>query len=450
MTRRIAGRPATAPGPGMFAMVASFPMVGIDTLAYLRRTVARYGDVVQFPVPDPPTYLINNAGLARQVLLVQDQDFDKDTLQYQALAMVTGDGLLAATHEPWRAQRPVVQPAFHRSVHDRLIATTGASVRRLIERWDQAPQGSVVDVDHAMMRVGLEVVGEHLFDADLVREAPRLGAATLDALESVIATVRPPWSFLAGLPLPVHRRAARAMAELDAAVADLVGAHRGRDAQDLLGLLLAAYPDDPRMVRNQIITFLVAGHETVASALTWCLGLLAHHPQEQERVAEEADRVLGGGLAAPGHLAELVYARASFDEALRLYPPAWIITRTAKRDLHLGGRDIAPGSLVIISPWLLHRDPVRWPLPDAFLPERFSGRPGASARAATTRTEYLPFGAGQRLCIGRDFALLEAAAVIAPLLQRYRLAPVLPTLPKVEPLVTLRPAGGLPLRIARR
>lgn len=445
--------PATAPGPSGPQMLAAFPSVGRDTLAFLRRTKARYGKVVQFPVPDPPTFLIDDAHIARQVLMAYDADFGKDTVQYRALAMVTGDGLLAADHQLWRQQRPVVQPAFHRRVADRLVADTCAAVQRLIDRWELAPDGSVVDADHAMMRVGLEVVGEHLFDADLVRDAPRLAAATLRALDTVIASVRPPWSALQGLPTPVQRRYRGAMAELDAAVTDLVAARRDRPApaaDDLLGLLLAAYPDDPATVRNQIITFLVAGHETVASALTWALGLLAHHPLELRLVQQEADDVLGGRLPVLVDYDRLAVARAAFDEALRLYPPAWIITRSASRPMVLGGRAVPAGSLLIISPWLLHRDPVRWPLPDRFLPQRFAGRPGSVAKAATTRAEYLPFGTGQRLCIGRDFALLEATVVLASLAQRFSFAPVAAHLPSVDPLVTLRPAHGMPLRISRR
>jgi cytochrome P450 len=432
-------------------MFASFGAVGADTLGFLRRTTDRYGPIVQFPVPTPPTYLVNDAHVARQVLTAYDADFDKDTVQYRALGLVTGDGLLAACHEPWRVQRPVVQPAFHRSVNERLVADTRAAVRRLFKRWDLAPQGSVVDVEAAMMRVGLEVVGEHLFAADLVGEAPRLAAATMHALDAVIVSVRPPWSALKGLPTPAHRRFTRALAELDAAVADLVAARRDdRLSDDLLGLLLAAYPGDPVMVRNQIITFLVAGHETVASALTWTLGLLAHHPQDQDRAHAEASAELGGRLPELDDLEALPVTRACFDEALRLYPPAWIITRSASRRMVLGRREVPEGSLVIISPWLLQRDPSRWPLPDAFLPERFAGRPGAVARAATTRAEYLPFGTGQRLCIGRDFAITEAAVVLASLAQRYRFSPVTAALPRVDPLVTLRPKGGMPLRLQRR
>jgi len=432
----------------------AFPGISTDTLRFLRAVRQRYGPVIQFPVPNPPTFLIDDPHIARQVLLAYDADFDKDTVQYRALAMVTGDGLLAAANATWRGQRPVVQPAFHRRVADRLVADTLAAAQRQVARWERAPAGSVVDIETAMMRVGLEVVGKHLFDADLRASAPQLATATLDALDAVIASVRPPWSALQGLPTPARRRYQRAMVELDDAVAALVAdrLRRGKAGQgeDLLGLLLAGYPDDPLSIRNQIITFLVAGHETVASALTWTLGLLAHHGTEQQLLQREVDELLGDRDAELADFDRLPVVRACFDEALRLYPPAWIITRSASRPMVLGSREIPGGALIIISPWLLHRDPNRWPLPDAFLPQRFAGRPGAYARSATTRAEYLPFGTGQRLCIGRDFALVEACIVLATLSRRFTFLPDSAKLPSVDPLVTLRPTGGLRLRLVPR
>lgn len=430
-------------------MLRSFRQVAADPLGYLRQVRGEFGPIVQFPVPDLPTYLVDDAHTARQVLLVRDEEFDKHTLQYRALAMVTGEGLLAAPNQPWREQRPVVQPAFHKQVLGRLVDDTAAATDRQIQRWRQAPDGSVVDVEGAMLRIALEVVGEHLFDADLRRTAPRLARATLDALAAVIDSVRLPWALLRGLPTPVQRRYRQAMDELDAAVTELVAERQQRPGRrdDLLGLLLAAYPDDSAMVRNQIITFLVAGHETVASALTWALGLLAHHPIEQQRVQREvASRPASSLLDLNG----LPAVRASLDEAMRLYPPAWVITRSASRDSVLGGRFVPAGSLVIVSPWLRHRDPQLWPDPDAFNPQRFGERPGALARAATTRAEYLPFGTGQRLCIGRDVANVEGCLVLAKLLREFALEPTEAELPAVDPLVTLRPQGGLRLRLRHR
>lgn len=442
---------ATAPGPSGPQMLAAARRTSTDPLGFLRAARQRHGPVVQFPVPRPPTFLVDDPHIVRQILVAYDSDFDKETVQYRALARVTGQGLLAAPNARWRQQRPVVQPAFHHGVLERFAADADGAAQRLVRRWSQAPAGSVVDVEAAMMHVGLEVVGAHLFDADLSRTAPRLAAATQHALDAVVQSVRPPWAFFGGLPTPAHRRFTRAVGELDAAVTDLLRQRAAAEARhDLLGLLLDAYPDDPITVRNQIITFLVAGHETVASVLTWTLGLLAHHPVEQARVRNEVDAALPGRSAGPSDAARLPALRACIDEGLRMYPPAWVITRSTAVRTVLGGREVPAGSLIIISPWLLHRDPDTWPRPDDFVPSRFGSRPGARARAGTTRGEYLPFGAGQRLCIGRDMALLEASIVLAALLRTFAFRPAAARLPDADPLVALRPKGGLRLRVQAR
>jgi cytochrome P450 len=206
-------------------------------------------------------------------------------------------------------------------------------------------------------------------------------------------------------------------------------------------------------VRDELVTLVIAGHETVASALTWTLHLLAAHPGAQDQVGAELDTVLGDGPGArpPGwnDLAALPYTRAVLDEALRLYPPAWVITRRAAADDALAGVDIPEGTLIILSPWLLHRRAASWPDPSAFDPARFLDA-GGRAPGSRPSGDYLPFGAGPRLCIGRDLALVEGVLVLAGLLRGRRVSAVRTAPPRVEALVTLRPRGGLPLRLEPR
>lgn len=451
--------PATAPGPSGPQMLREVGEVARRPLDYLLQTRRHYGSLLQFPIPSPPVFLADGPHLVREVLQAQTRLFDKDTIQYRSLAAVTGEGLLAATEPVWRQQRPVVQPAFHTSVTERLVADVNAAADRLIRRWSAAPDGSVVDVDDAMMRLGMEVVGDHLFGADLADAAPRLTRATLDALAAVVASARPPWSFLGDLRTPVRRRYLAAMAELHEATADVVNA-RVRDGDpdsgpDLLSLLLATYPPTdveplPVVVRDQLITFLVAGHETVASALTWAIGLLARHPEHWRRIREEAASVTDPGHLRAADLAGLIHTRAVVDEALRLFPPAWIITRSPLRDTVLAHRRIPAGSLVIISPWVLHRDPDLWPEPDAFIPDRFTGpTAGSVSRRATAHGHYLPFGTGLRLCIGRDMAVIEAVVTLARLATAFDVTAQGP-LPRPKAMVTLRPADGMPVELRHR
>jgi cytochrome P450 len=223
----------------------------------------------------------------------------------------------------------------------------------------------------------------------------------------------------------------------------------------MLDLMLAA-DLSAQDVRDEIVTFLVAGHETVASALTWALLLVAGRPDVADQVAAEAGEVLGEDTAGAGarpdgpvgmeQLARLVHSRAVVDEAMRLYPPAWLITRRTATDLTLGGRQVPAGSLVILSPWIVHRHPDAWPDPEAFDPARFLA---ADVRSGAARTAYLPFGQGPRMCIGRDFAYAEAVLALSVVCREFHLAPS-GAPPRGLPLVTIRPDRPALLRVTAR
>jgi cytochrome P450 len=293
------------------------------------------------------------------------------------------------------------------------------------------------------MRAMLALVGRTLFAADLSPAGGRIVRAVDAALQLLVHRARSPVP--AGWPTPSRRRLRRAVRVLDAACAELVAARRARpdDApDDLLGLLLrAADAGDvaPDAVRDEIVTMVIAGYETVASSLTWTLSLLADHPPVQDAVAAELGAL--GGPPGWADLPALPLTRAVVDESLRLYPPAWVITRRAVTDDEVAGVAVPAGTVVIVSPWLLHRRPQAWPDPLRFDPGRFT-----APRAAAPRGDYLPFGVGPRLCIGRDVALVEAVLVLATLLRGRRVRrPGGARRPAVDALVTLRPRGGCPL-----
>jgi cytochrome P450 len=425
-----------------------------DPLGYLERVVARYGDLVAFPMPRTPVLLVNDPDGVRRVLIENPRGYSKATVQYGALSAVTGAGLLTADGEEWRHRRRIVQPAFHHAGLDSVAEQAVAAGRRLLQRWADLPDGSDVDVDAACMQATLEVLGRTLFDADLAADGERIVAAVHDALQVVVErarTPRPTW-----LPLPSRRRLGRAVATLDETCARVVRARRERGLgsdDDLLGLLLRSADEHggltPHQVRDELVTLVIAGHETVATALSWTFQLLAEHPEVQAQVHAEVDTALGGRQATWPDLPALSRTRQVVDEALRLYPPAWIVTRRALGDDVVAGVEVPAGSLVIISPWLLHRRPQAWPDPLRFDPDRFP-----SPRDSAPRGDYLPFGAGPRLCIGRDFALVETVLALATVLADVRLDPVggarAPRRPQVDAVVTLRPRGGLPLRVTHR
>jgi cytochrome P450 len=428
-------------------MVSAIRTIRRDPLAFLTATWKRYGDVVQFPIPRPPTYLVNDPESVRHVLVGNARNYGKSTIQYESLALVTGEGLLSADTPRWRRQRPMVQPAFHHETLEGVVATVVSTARGVEREWSELSPGMVIDADAYMMHAALEVVGRSLFGSDLSGDAARITAATLSGLEVVIARARVPLTPPRWLPTPANRKLQRARANLDAAVTGILAerAGAGPGAGDMLDLLIAARDErgiglTPQEIRDEIVTFIVAGHETVASALAWAWLLLAQHPDMQERIAEEARNAQPWSRAS---IANLPFTRAVFDETMRLYPPAWVITRSAKEaDVLPCGVSIPSGALVIISPYLLHRHPDVWSRPESFQPDRFL--------APYERDAFIPFGAGPRLCIGRDFAYVEGVLMLAMLARAFRVMPTSTRLPWADPQVTIRPHGGAPVRIEPR
>lgn len=437
----------SAVGPLPREMVAAVPAIRRDALTYLEGLTHRYGDVVAFPLPRTPVLLVNTPEAVRHVLVTRRSAWGKDTAQYGALSAVTGQGLLTADGEVWRQRRRLAQPAFN---HGSLIgvAEQAVAAARRAER-GLPSTGGVVDVDGLFLQATLEVVGRSLFGADVAEDGERLVRAVLSALEVVVQRVRTPVPLPLWVPIPRHRRLGDAVRSLDEACAALVRRRRERPvgAGDLLGLLLAAVDAgevDERAVRDEVVTMVIAGHETVASSLTWTLHLLAAAPDDQARLHAELDAVLVGREPTWADLAALPYTRAVVDEALRLYPPAWVLSRRARQADVVEGVEVPAGTLLILSPWLLHRRSDVYADPLRFVPSRFIGR------AQPVQGAYIPFGAGARLCIGRDFALVESVLVLACLLRRWRVAAVPGHEVEVEALVTLRPRGGLPLRLTPR
>ena len=447
--------PLPVDGPLPIDMVRAVPAIRRDPLAYLGRVTARYGDLVAFPLPRTPVLLVNDPGAALRVLQDNHRNYDKATVQYRSLAMVTGAGLLTSDGEAWLRRRRQAQPGFHPAGLPSVAVAAVAAAHRMRAAWDAMPDGTPLDADAAAMHATLRVVGQVLFDVDvdtdLAGAAEAVIAAVAKALHLVVARARSPLAvgLLSSLPTPSRRRMTRANATLDAVCYDLIRRRRqvGEHGDDVFGLLLRAGLSDAEL-RDELVTLVIAGHETVASALTWTLHLLAGAAAVQDRLHEELDSVLGRRDPAWADLPALPYTRAVVDEALRLYPPAWVLTRRALDRDTLAGVEIPAGTLVLVSPWLLHRRAAAWPDPERFEPARFLGRgTGSLAR----RAGYLPFGAGPRLCSGRDLALVETVCILATLLRdRCIVVPPGHGEPRVDALVTLRPRGGLPLLLNHR
>ncbi len=440
-------------------MLAAFRTIRRDPAAFLEQMWRDYGDVVQFPIPRPPVYLLSSPAQVRSVLTDSVSTQSKRTLQYDNLAILTGDGLLTADDPPWRGHRRAMQPAFHHGQLDAVCASAAHAAESYLQAWDLLADGSTVDVDKAMMEISLQVVATSLFGSDWRQDAGGLTRATITALDEVVVRARNPLASPLWLPTIRNRRLTRAKAQLDRAVDALIdgyvsGSSSVAESQasaipPFLELVIAGLRNkdgslDRSAVRDELVTFLVAGHETVASALSWTWYLLAEHPEVAADVRAEVDELTPGSWDM-ATVAALPLTSAVVDETLRLYPPAWVLTRTTTVERELGGSSVPTGSLLIMSPWILGRHPEAWDDPQRFDPSRFlTGN-------SRNRLGYLPFGAGPRVCIGREFALAEAAIVVALMSARFELSRP-PGSSPLTPLssVTLRPPDGLPMVVRRR
>jgi len=449
-------RRETPLGPSSFELLKQLRKIQRNAPEYLLDAARRYGDMVFFDVPKNPAYFINHPDLIKHVLLDNHRNYSKNTIQYNSLSEITGKGLLTSDGSFWLRQRRLAQPAFARQRLSALDGVIAPAAQAMLERWEGAARsGDPLDVDGEMMKLALEVVGKALFSIDLSKDAKRLVDAVLTALDYIVGRARNPTS-PSSLPFLMTPRKARfkaAVSTLDMTVYDLIHQRQaaGDPGDDLLGMLLKARdpesgsPMTPEQVRDEVITILIAGHETVASALTWSWYLLAKHPQQWEQMRAEVSSVLGARLPSTGDLKDLPITGQVFSEALRLYPPAWLITRKSLEADQIDGIDIPPGALIIISPYTIHRHPAYWEHTESFDPSRFS----PEQEKNRPRFAYIPFGGGPRLCIGDQFAIIEAQLILAMVTQRFRLE-LLPHRPvEADPLVTIRPKHGLPMKVVR-
>ena len=436
------------PGPMPRELLPRIRKIQSDAPGFLKELSDQYGDVACFNVGRLPVYVISHPDGVKRVLQDGHKHYSKDTIQYNSLATITGRGLLTSDGPFWLRQRRLAQPAFSRPRTMALDQIVVPATQAMLERWQRVErEGKPVDIDAEMMRLTLEIVGKALFSIDLSRDAARLTQAVLTALDHIIYRARnlivPPDSF----PTLRNLRFRRALRTLNETVYAMIAERRasGKLGEDLLGMLLQARdeetgaPMEDAQVRDEVITMLIAGHETVASALTWTWYLLARYPNERQRLREEVGRVLGGRMPVSSNLASLPFTAQIFSEALRLYPPAWVISRRVIEPDEILGYPAPVGTLIIISPYVVHRRVDFWDNPEDFLPARFS----AEQDKQQHRFAYIPFGGGPRLCIGNQFAAVEACLILAMVSQHFWLDLSDPARVQMDALVTLRPRHGM-------
>jgi cytochrome P450 len=383
-----------------------------------------------------------------RVLATEHRAFHKGPT-IQAAKMLLGESLLTSEGDAHRSRRRLIQPMFH---HARIAAYAEPMVRRAEDAAAGWREGAELDLHAEMGALTLGIVGETLFGTDVDGErSATVRLALTDTLAMFERVYSPVFRLVARVPTPAMRRYRRLEAELDRVIGELVAERRAKGAtgEDVLSRLLRAGDDGEAMpdeqVRDEALTLFLAGHETTANALAWTWWLLSGHPEVETRLHAELDRTLGGRSPSGADLRRLGYAEAVLSESIRLRPPAWAIGRRAVRDVRIGDVDVRCGSIVVVSPWLLHHDARWWPDPEDFRPERWTGAAPDRPRGA-----FVPFGGGPRVCVGEPFAWMEGVLLLSAIAQRWRFRLVPGHVVVPQPVITLRPRGGLPMVAERR
>ena len=447
--------PRVAPGPRGAPIVGSLSELRADPLSFVVRTARAYGPVTRLHFGLVEAYLVSSPAGVKRVLQDNSDNYGRQTRGFRALRLTLGDGLITTDGAFWRRQRRIAQPAFHKQRLAGLGAIMSNAAVELIERLRAgAGAGRPLDVVPEISRVTLAILGRALFSLDLEGAAEEVGRAVVVTLRHTIRRVQSLLPVPAAIPTPANRRFAAAVRTLDGVVLQSIAERRrdGVDRGDLLSMLLSTRDEETgegmtdRQLRDEVMTLMLAGHETTAMALSWTLYLLSRHPQARRALEAEVDQVLGGRPATTEDLPRLTYTRMVIEETMRLYPPAWAVTRSVAADDEIEGFRVPAGKMVMVSPYATQRDPALWPNPEGFDPDRFDPRQEVSR----PRYAYFPFGGGPHLCIGAGFAMMEAQILLATLAGKLRLD-LLPGHPiAIEPLVTLRPRHGLQMTVHAR
>jgi len=452
----MAARPprSQAPGPKGLPLIGPIREIRDDPLGFSVRMARTYGEITQFNLGPNRVFMLNRPEFFQHVLVDNYRNYHKSKF-YKAVGPIFGNGLVTSDGETWKRQRQLAQPAFHRQRIADLAAGMAEEIHVMLDQWDVAAQsGQSIDTLALCMELALGNITRAMFGSDV--------RAQFDTINSSIGTIlrraeNQIWSALPvpyWMPTPANIGAWRAAKRLDRIVDALIAERDGDNDErgDLLSMLLTArYPDTGEampheQLRDEVRTILIAGHETVGSTAGFITYLVSKHPDIERRMVSEIDSALNGTRPTFEDLPKLKYTNMIVREALRLYPSAWTISRQALEDDRIGPYDIRKGSTIMLSPYVMHRNPKYWNNPEAFIPERFT--PEEIERRP--KHSYVPFGGGPRGCIGDHFALTELTLLTAMIYQRFTLQVEPGYQLRPEPMISLRPVGGVAMHVQRR
>lgn len=442
------------PGPQGYALLklSEFQHQPIE---YLGRLWREYGDLVRLPImPRFTFFLAAHSNHAEHILSTYQERYGKPEVFLKPMGLMQGQGLFTSEGEVWLKQRRLMQPAFHQQQLLKLHAVMLSCVESLLREWEEKPEGEVIDIAAEMTRLTLKIVSLALFSVDISDESNTLGQAFRTALSYVYYRMTTPLVLPVWIPTPENFKFRQAKQTLDSVVSEIICSRRQNptDCIDLLSMLLACRDEDTgegmsdRELQNEIITLINAGHETTATALAWTWYLLGMHPDVMANLQDEVEATLNGNSPTVEKLSQLQYTRRVFDEAQRLCPIGLGLPRVALEDDEIQGYFIPKGAIFNVAQYFIFRHPEFWDNPeqfepDRFLPERVNQRP---------KFAYFPFGGGQHICIGKNFALMESTTILSAIAQRFHIELVPDQLIEVDPRFTLRPKYGIKVTVRKR
>lgn len=438
----------TPPGPSGLDIARWVRRAQQDTFRAFAHLARDFGAVVRFPFSPAgaPLYILSSPDGVKHVLQDNHRNYKK-AMTYDFLKPVVGHGLLTSEGDLWLRQRRLVAPIFHRRQIQTYVQTMIETTGSLLDEWERRREP--FDVAAEMSQLTLSIAGKLLFNRDIGEESSWIGENMTLLFRDVNRRLQNPLAMPRQVPTPQNRRVKKAIDQLEDLVFGLIDERTGREDEyeDLLSMFMQARDEETgekmskEQIRDELMTFIIAGHETTSNHLSWTLYLLSQHPDVRRRLEAEIDENVGGDLPTLEEVRELELLEKVMDESLRIYPPAWTIEREPIEDDEFDGYLIEAGSIVVVGPYFVHHNANVWPNPEGFDPER--ERPDH-------RYAHFPFGGGPRMCVGADFAILETKLILAAIVKRFRLDVVPCQFVEAEGTVTLYPREGIEMTLARR
>jgi cytochrome P450 len=440
-----------APSPKGYPLLGNFLAIRKDPINFFVNSVQEFGDLVRFKLGFLQAHIVTNPEHIKYVLQDNNRNYNRQTLGHNRIRTVLGNGLVNSDGAFWLRQRRIAQPAFHRqkisAFADLMVKNTVGFLEKL-EIY--ATNSQVFNIEEEMLALTLKIVSQTLFSTEVDSRISRITEAVTVAMRHINNRITNPFSLPESIPTKENVHFRKMLTTLDKTVYDIIQERRNnpKEAKDLLSMLMTACDEETgemmnnEQLRDEVMTMFLAGHETTASSLTWTWYLLSKNPIARRCIQQELKDVLAERLPTFEDLPKLQYTQLVVKESLRIYPSVWLFLRSAIEDDEIAGYHIPAKSIMILCPYITHRDNRFWENPEGFDPERFA----LDKITKMPRFAYFPFGGGPHICIGNEFAMMEIQLILATVMQKYQLDLLPGQVVEIEPLITIRPRHGLMMK----